>query len=68
MKICDDWADLIEYVIQRFIATMGDRSDSNMKYIYRIPVLWEIKCDKRVFPFQATRLRRQPLGLSRESN
>ncbi len=30
MKICDDWADLIEYVIQRFIATMGDRSVSNI--------------------------------------
>ncbi len=63
MKICDDWADLIEYVIQRFIATMGDRSDSNIKYTQ-----WEIKCDKRVFPFQAARLRRQPLGLSREYN
>ncbi len=25
MQVCEDWGDLIEYVIQRFIATMGDR-------------------------------------------
>ena len=25
MEICDDWADLIEYVIQKFISTIGTR-------------------------------------------
>ncbi len=25
VKMCDDWTDLIAYVIRRFIATMGDR-------------------------------------------
>ncbi len=25
MEVCEDWGDLIEYVIQQFIATMGDR-------------------------------------------
>ena len=25
IEICDDWADLIEYVIQKFISTIGSR-------------------------------------------
>ena len=25
VEICDDWADLIEYVIQKFISTIGSR-------------------------------------------